>query len=76
MKMGKTEMQADGQGAEAGHLGGSTGSLPDYEPTLDLRDYKYPTLDLLEAHGSEKIIQDPAELETNKTQIINTLKEL
>jgi DNA segregation ATPase FtsK/SpoIIIE-like protein len=49
-------------------------SLPDYEPTLDLRDYKYPTLDLLEAHGSEKIVQDPAELEANKNQIINTLK--
>jgi S-DNA-T family DNA segregation ATPase FtsK/SpoIIIE len=49
-------------------------SLPDYEPTLDLRDYKYPSLDLLEAHGSEKIIQDPAELEANKNQIINTLK--
>ncbi|HZE84330.1 MAG TPA: DNA translocase FtsK, partial [Puia sp.] len=49
-------------------------ALPDYEPTLDLRDYKYPSLDLLEAHGSEKIVQDPAELETNKNQIINTLK--
>jgi S-DNA-T family DNA segregation ATPase FtsK/SpoIIIE len=49
-------------------------SMPDYEPTLDLRDYKYPTLDLLEAHGSEKIVQDPAELEANKNQIINTLK--
>lgn len=45
-----------------------------YDPILDLRDYKYPTLDLLEAHGSEKIIQDPAELEANKNQIINTLK--
>jgi len=49
-------------------------SLPDYEPTLDLRDYKYPTLDLLEAHGSEKIVQDAAELEANKNQIITTLK--
>ncbi|HYO21031.1 MAG TPA: DNA translocase FtsK 4TM domain-containing protein, partial [Flavisolibacter sp.] len=48
--------------------------LPPYEPTLDLRDYKYPTIDLLEAHGSEKIVQDPAELEANKNQIINTLK--
>ena len=28
--------------------------LPPYEPTLDLRDYKYPKIDLLEAHGSEK----------------------
>jgi S-DNA-T family DNA segregation ATPase FtsK/SpoIIIE len=48
--------------------------LPDYEPTLDLRDYKYPGLDLLEQHGSEKIVQDPSELEANKNQIINTLK--
>ncbi len=45
-----------------------------YEPTLDLRDYKYPQLDLLEVHGSERIIQDPNELEANKNQIINTLK--
>jgi DNA segregation ATPase FtsK/SpoIIIE, S-DNA-T family len=45
-----------------------------YEPTLDLRDYKYPSLSLLETHGSEKIIQDAGELETNKNQIINTLK--
>jgi S-DNA-T family DNA segregation ATPase FtsK/SpoIIIE len=48
--------------------------LPPYEPTLDLRDYKYPRLDLLESHGSERIVQDPAELEENKNQIINTLK--
>ena len=48
--------------------------LPPYEPTLDLRDYKYPKLDLLETHGSEKIVQDPAELETNKNQIIATLR--
>jgi DNA segregation ATPase FtsK/SpoIIIE, S-DNA-T family len=48
--------------------------LPPYEPTLDLRDYKYPKPDLLEAHGSEKIVQDPAELEANKNQIIATLR--
>jgi DNA segregation ATPase FtsK/SpoIIIE, S-DNA-T family len=47
--------------------------LPPYEPTLDLRDYKYPSIDLLETHGSEKIVQDPAELEANKNQIISTL---
>jgi S-DNA-T family DNA segregation ATPase FtsK/SpoIIIE len=52
----------------------STGINTPYDPILDLRDYKYPQLDLLEAHGSEKIVQDPAELETNKNQIINTLK--
>ncbi|HTD92679.1 MAG TPA: DNA translocase FtsK [Chitinophagaceae bacterium] len=49
-------------------------NLPPYEPTLDLRDYKYPTLNLLETHGSEKIIQDPNELENNKNQIIATLR--
>ena len=49
-------------------------NMPDYEPTLDLRDYKYPGLDLLEAHGSEKIVQDPSELEANKNQILSTLK--
>ena len=41
-----------------------------YDPILDLRDYKYPTLDLLENHGSEKIVQDNNELENNKNQII------
>lgn len=45
-----------------------------YEPTLDLRDYKYPALDLLENHGSDKIVQDASELEKNKNQIIDTLK--
>ncbi len=48
--------------------------LTPYEPTLDLRDYKYPKLDLLEQHGSEKIIQDNNELENNKNQIIATLR--
>jgi len=51
-----------------------TMDLPPYEPTLDLRDYKYPSMDLLETHGSENIIHDPAQLETHKNQIINTLK--
>lgn len=45
-----------------------------YDPILDLRDYKYPVLDLLANHGSDKIVQDADELENNKNQIINTLK--
>ena len=48
--------------------------MPDYEPTLDLGSYKFPTLDLLQSHGNDRIIQDPAELENNKNQIISTLK--
>lgn len=45
-----------------------------YEPTLDLKGYQYPDLNLLETHGSEKIEQDPQDLENNKNQIINTLR--
>jgi len=51
---------------------GEIGSL--YDPMLELRDYKYPSIELLEAHGSEKIVQDTNELEANKNQIIATLK--
>ena len=49
------------------------GLSTNYDATLDLRDYKYPPLDILETHGSEKIIHDPAELEMHKNQIVSTL---
>lgn len=45
-----------------------------YDPMLDLKGYQYPGLDLLDTHGSEKIVTDASELETHKTQILNTLK--
>ncbi len=45
-----------------------------YDTTLDLKNYKYPSINLLETHGSEKIVQDPEELEMHKNQIIATLK--
>lgn len=51
-------------------------SLPEAEPydsKNDLRDYKYPTIDLLETHGSDQIIQDANELEANKNKIEETL---
>ena len=51
---------------------GAIGSA--YDATLDLKNYKYPSINLLETHGSEKIVQDPEELETHKNQIIATLK--
>lgn len=56
-------------------IAATVGSLASkYDVTLDLKNYKYPGLDLLETHGSEKIVHDPAELETHKNQIIATLK--
>ncbi len=45
-----------------------------YDATLDLKNYKYPHINLLETHGSEKIVQDPEEVETYKNQIIAPLK--
>lgn len=45
-----------------------------YAPELDLPDYKFPTLDLLEDRTHESIVLDKAELEQNKNQIISTLK--
>ncbi len=46
----------------------------DYDPTLDLSHYQYPTLELLEEHssGNPKVTQD--ELEANKTRIVDTLR--
>ena len=59
---------------EEAETGTKTEAMKPYDPILDLRDYKYPSIELLENHGSEKIVQDPAELENNKNQIINTLR--
>lgn len=44
-----------------------------YAPELDLPDYKFPTLDLLEDRH-EVITLDKEELEKNKNQIIQTLR--
>ncbi len=51
-----------------------TENLPPYDPFLDLKDYKFPTLNLLENHGGDKIVQDASELENYKNQIISTLR--
>lgn len=45
-----------------------------YAPELDLPDYKFPTLDLLEKRSQETIVLDKEELEKNKNQIIQTLR--
>ena len=44
-----------------------------FDPTLDLSTYKYPTLELLEQYGTNKISVDAAELESNKNKIVETL---
>ena len=47
---------------------------PKYDPIADLKNYKYPSLDLLAQHSGEKIVMDQHELEANKNQIMSTLR--
>lgn len=44
-----------------------------FDPTLDLPNYQYPPLELLEEYASETISINTEELERNKDQIISTL---
>lgn len=46
----------------------------EYDPKLDLSGYQYPTLDLLQEHGSGKIRINQQELEVNKNRIVETLR--
>ncbi len=45
----------------------------DFDPRLELSKYKFPTIDLLEEHGSGQIEINKEELEQNKNQIVQTL---
>ena len=47
--------------------------LGDYDPTLDLSNYKIPKFNLLKDYGSGKIEIDKSELEANKNRIVDTL---
>ncbi|MCW5907380.1 MAG: DNA translocase FtsK 4TM domain-containing protein [Chitinophagales bacterium] len=52
----------------------NTGGLDtEFDPTLDLSNYQFPSLELLEDHGSDKVKIDAEELERNKNQIVATL---
>jgi S-DNA-T family DNA segregation ATPase FtsK/SpoIIIE len=44
-----------------------------YDPTLDLSSYKYPTLDLLNEYEGSKVSVTKEELEANKDKIVETL---
>lgn len=46
----------------------------EYDPKLDLSQYKLPNIDLLADHGSGNISVDKDELEENKNKIIETLQ--
>lgn len=44
-----------------------------FDPRLDLPDYQFPPLDLLDMYGDGSIHVDRAELEANKNRIVETL---
>jgi S-DNA-T family DNA segregation ATPase FtsK/SpoIIIE len=44
-----------------------------YDPRLDLRDYQFPSLELLKHHGNAELEINTAEIESNKERITNTL---
>jgi S-DNA-T family DNA segregation ATPase FtsK/SpoIIIE len=48
--------------------------LEDYDPTLDLSTFKYPTLELLEDHKSGNAEVGNDELISNKNKIVETLR--
>lgn len=50
------------------------GTLEPYDPKLDLENYRYPTLELLDKRPNENITIDPEEQENNKRQIIEVLQ--
>ncbi|PIE49184.1 MAG: cell division protein FtsK [Flavobacteriales bacterium] len=45
----------------------------EFDPTLELPNYKFPTLDLLKEYDNENIKIDQEELEVNKDKIVETL---
>ena len=48
--------------------------LKKFDPTLDLSNFKNPSIDLLKDYGDGTIKIDQDELETNKNKIVETLK--
>lgn len=49
-------------------------ALANYDPTLDLSQYKYPTIDLLTKHDNGDTAINMAEQTSNKNRIIETLE--
>lgn len=52
---------------------GFGGKMENYDPTLDLGSYQYPTLDLLKEYEVSKVQVTKEELEVNKDKIVETL---
>ncbi|MBR9854136.1 MAG: DNA translocase FtsK [Algicola sp.] len=72
LKVEETPVEEEETDAKAAKLVEDFG---EFDPKLELGNYKFPTLDLLEAHGaSGGITINQEELEENKNRIVSTLK--
>lgn len=65
------ESPAEQAGSQEGPVYGSIDTP--YDPTLDLPQYRFPTLDLLNDHVGETVMVAKEELEQNKDRIVETL---
>ncbi len=52
----------------------NTAGMADYDPTLDLSSYKYPSVELLDDHASGNAEVSNEELISNKNKIVETLR--
>ena len=46
----------------------------EYDPTLELKNYQFPPIELLKEYSNTSVIRDDAELNENKNTIIQTLR--
>ncbi|MHC5361751.1 FtsK/SpoIIIE family DNA translocase [Myroides sp. LJL110] len=46
----------------------------EFDPTLELSNYKFPSIEILQEYGNSSITINQEELETNKNNIVDTLK--
>ncbi|MHC5310398.1 DNA translocase FtsK [Myroides sp. LJL116] len=46
----------------------------EFDPTLELANYKFPSIEILKEYGNSSITINQEELETNKNNIVETLK--
>ena len=63
-----------GKGEEEADLEDTDGALEPYDPKLDLSQYKYPTIDLLEKYEVGDTTVDMEEQKKNKDQILRALQ--
>ncbi|MBL6963893.1 MAG: DNA translocase FtsK [Bacteroidetes bacterium] len=70
----EVEVKVDQEFDEKGDILNKEGELAPYDPTLDLSNYKFPTLDLLKDYDETETKINESELEDRKNLIIQTLR--